>query len=625
MGRRHKSIRWSEKNEMDLLANLDFVIYNILDETGRYGSAENVLRNLESELPKPSRTQKQIDRRLKKVWEDYSTSSESWSTYEAIYREGTKILGLPSSLKAQVQVELGILKTNQRLKAVDTPRKTRSASRNLPADSSYTNGFQVASSERIPSIRQRKHWSQSPEHSQSKRIKEEPILNKHFLRKVPKEKRLRRAGRIIRSTPTNSDCTLSRPPSITITPARDNYRGGTTLGEIQFSEAASQSLLYTGKFKGKPAFDYNDATSTMLISNTQIFTQGDETLLDLFNDIEFFRGKLSILEKVDRHTVENTRVRQGIQANSLSGIVDEQNKTISELKQRLNDQAFARQLLGKENGKREIPNRDRIKSSYEDMRKNILGLSVLEDVHYYTAGEIGLLDGIDSTTLKNRALGNTPHSPIQDDESHSLDVWVQSLTGAAVCEWIFNESYQCIAMMNTPLLDGYRRSLSSIEVLQAVDSVAHQFVVNSRHFKEVFLPRTAKKLARRLFCVLDPLVKGKYSVGEEDFEEELDSIFRSALEIKTHGMTTNHILELIWPSRSTVFERDSMAEEPLGYYSDGSNNTVRGAKKVLLTLVPGLRAYSYDRQVVDYCNFTSGDEKGLGDGDLIAHALVITR
>lgn len=163
---------------MDLLANLDFVIYNILDETGRYGSAENVLRNLESELPKPSRTQKQIDRRLKKVWEDYSTSSESWSTYEAIYREGTKILGLPSSLKAQVQVELGILKTNQRLKAVDTPRKTRSASRNLPADSSYTNGFQVASSERIPSIRQRKHWSQSPEHSQSKRIKEEPILNK---------------------------------------------------------------------------------------------------------------------------------------------------------------------------------------------------------------------------------------------------------------------------------------------------------------------------------------------------------------------------------------------------------------------------------------------------------------
>lgn len=234
------------------------------------------------------------------------------------------------------------------------------------------------------------------------------------------------------------------------------------MGEIQFSEAASQSLLYTGKFKGKPAFDYNDATSTMLISNTQIFTQGDETLLDLFNDIEFFRGKLSILEKVDRHTVENTRVRQGIQANSLSGIVDEQNKTISELKQRLNDQAFARQLLGKENGKREIPNRDRIKSSYEDMRKNILGLSVLEDVHYYTAGEIGLLDGIDSTTLKNRALGNTPHSPIQDDESHSLDVWVQSLTGAAVCEWIFNESYQCIAMMNTPLLDGYRRSLSTI-------------------------------------------------------------------------------------------------------------------------------------------------------------------
>lgn len=179
MGRRHKTIRWSQTDEVNLLANLDFVINNILDETGRYGTTEDVLRNLEFEFPEPRRTQEQIDRRLKEVWEDYSTSSESWSTYEAIYRYGTHILeGLPSDLKDHVEVELGILKANQRLMAVDTPRKTRSASRNLPTESSCANGFRVASSERTPSKSQRKHGGQSPEHSPPKRIKQEPIPNK---------------------------------------------------------------------------------------------------------------------------------------------------------------------------------------------------------------------------------------------------------------------------------------------------------------------------------------------------------------------------------------------------------------------------------------------------------------
>jgi hypothetical protein len=200
----------------------------------------------------------------------------------------------------------------------------------------------------------------------------------------------------------------------------------------------------------------------MRIFNTQAFTQDDETLLDLYNDIEFFRRKLSELEKVDRHIVENMRVQRSIQAESLPGIVEERNKTIAELKQRLNDQAFAQQLLGKENSKQELPNRNRIKSSYEDMRKNILGLSVFGDVYYFTADEISLYNSIDLTALKDRALGHTLQSPRRDDVSRSLDVWIQSLTGAAVCEWIFKESYQCIAMMNTPLLDGYRRSLSTI-------------------------------------------------------------------------------------------------------------------------------------------------------------------
>jgi hypothetical protein len=39
---------------------------------------------------------------------------------------------------------------------------------------------------------------------------------------------------------------------------------------------------------------------------------------------------------------------------------------------------------------------------------------------------------------------------------------IQSLTGAAVCEWVFNGKIQCTAMMSSPLLEGYRRHLGTI-------------------------------------------------------------------------------------------------------------------------------------------------------------------
>jgi hypothetical protein len=156
-----------------------------------------------------------------------------------------------------------------------------------------------------------------------------------------------------------------------------------------------------------------------------------------------------------------------------------------------------------------------------------------------------------------------------------------------------------------------------------VDSTAHQFVVDSHHFQEIFIPRTAERLAKRLMDVLDSLVRGKYSVGREDFEEDVKAIFRSALEIKTLGMTTNYILEFIWPYRSAAFESDSMVEEALGRYTKDIDGSETKVQKVLLTLVPGLRVYRYGRQFVDYCNFTSDGEKELGKSDLVAHALVL--
>jgi hypothetical protein len=173
MGR--KTILWTDKNEVDLLANLQFVIEKIYKETGRYGTTDDVLRNLESELPEPRRTQDQIDRRLRRFWKDHNPNPEPWRTYEDIYRFGIGSLEtLDSSLKDQVEEELDILRENQKLKAACTPRKTRNESRNVVAESSGPKGVDVASSARTPTKSRRTLRCQSPPHSASKRSRKNP-------------------------------------------------------------------------------------------------------------------------------------------------------------------------------------------------------------------------------------------------------------------------------------------------------------------------------------------------------------------------------------------------------------------------------------------------------------------
>ncbi|KAH8592078.1 hypothetical protein B0O99DRAFT_630411 [Bisporella sp. PMI_857] len=627
MGR--KTISWSETDENQLLANLDFVIEKVRKENREYGTTQDILRRLETALPE--RTQDAMSRKLKKLWRNYNKNPGPNATYMDIYRRGSRSLGtLPPKLKDQIKDQVRNIDQIQRLGDVGTPRKTRSVSRNLFADLGSAAAAQLASSERTPTKNSRKRGSQSPQSPASKRIKQElvPLSKKLFKEvtaivhhsievQVPKIR--------TRSTPIPSEPSLHDVPSLLTSPEKEECRG-TTLDGSQPLENAVQSLLYADNRKGSPASNYENISPPMPIFNTQIFAQGNETLLDLFHDNEYFRKELSKWEKRDRHVVENERFWHGIQANSIPNVVEERNNTIADLKQRLRDQAFAKGLPIKGYERKSLPNRNKIKTTHEDMVKNIMSLPMLEDI-LYTVDDIKDAASGDLTALISRILSNTSPPLKPDDVSLSLEVWVRSLIGAAICEWIFKESYQCVAMMNTPLLDGYRRSLSTLcndDILRVVDSMAHQFVVKSDNFKTIFIASTAKKHAKRLWEALAPLVKGRYSSEENKFEAELEGIFRSALKIKTRGATTDYIFELIWPSRNAAFDSDFMIDEAMGGHTN-SSNTKEKAKKVLLTLVPGLRAYSYERQFVDYCNFTSGNEKGLGNGDLVAHALVVTQ
>lgn len=67
-----------------------------------------------------------------------------------------------------------------------------------------------------------------------------------------------------------------------------------------------------------------------------------------------------------------------------------------------------------------------------------------------------------------------------------------------------------------------------------------------------------------------------------------------------------------------------MVEESLEGTTGNQPPCNQEAKRVMLALVPGLRVYSYDRKLVDYCGFTKGDE-GLEQPSLVAQALVVAQ
>ena len=157
-----------------------------------------------------------------------------------------------------------------------------------------------------------------------------------------------------------------------------------------------------------------------------------------------------------------------------------------------------------------------------------------------------------------------------------------------------------------------------------VDSVAHECLVDNHHFKEAFLRRTAETLANRLLTALAPLVKDKYRLEESSFEDELAGIFLLALEIKMLGMTPRHMFEFIWPSRNAKFDSDLMTEDILANDTNGKDLCDHEGKKVILTLVPGLRVHSCDRKLMDSRNFTTNGENGSGPSDLIVRARVLT-
>ncbi|KAE9377464.1 hypothetical protein N431DRAFT_553915 [Stipitochalara longipes BDJ] len=614
------NIKWSEDDTVELLANLELVVKRIRENSGWAGKKE-VLQKLQPRLRRP-RTVNQIENKLKSL-----NGSERPKTVEDVYRHGiSRMQSLDVGLKLKVQEEIRTIKSKEVCVVVSTPRQLRSGSQNLGVEASRSKRGSTIFVERTPTRSMPRTRREEPEDLASKFDE-----NKSLPRKTPRSWDTPRQRFLSRLTTTPSCASIADTEErIKSSQSSDTCREGDTYEDCSLNTPSLRNALklpfYATELQDTPTIDYDDPNTIKQIPEQAILDRSHETLRDLFNDNLYFRKKWSDSEERRGKLDRNQRLRHSLLApgsadvlQTMADTIEIQNEKINTLQRQLGNQKILQQFLMLGKGE-EVPlNQSQIQNSHKKMRREFRSLSIMDCFQH---------PGETSACIESQDLNELKSKVSIDVHSYPVGLVIQSFTGAAVCEWVFNEKIQCTAMMSSPLLEGYRCHLGTIcgeLALRNVDLAAHQWVIDEdKHFQEQFLPRTAAKLADRLLNALGPFIKHK-GKSEAKLKIRLESIFCAALNIKTFAMIGKNVFECIWPAHDSVFEKTFMEEDSSEGTTGIQDSSKQRGKMVMLALVPGLRVYRYDRKLVDYCGFTRGGEEGLEQPSLVAQAVVMAQ
>ncbi len=185
-----------------------------------------------------------------------------------------------------------------------------------------------------------------------------------------------------------------------------------------------------------------------------------ETLRDLFNDNLYFRRKWLDSEERRKKNDRNGRLRHSLLApgsadvlQTMADTIETQNEKINILQRQLSNQKFLQQFLTLGRGE-EVPfNQAEIQIHHAKIKRDFRSLSIMTCFQHPRET---------SAYFESRDLNDLKLKVSSELSGYPIGLVVQSLTGAAICEWVFNGKMQCTAMMNTPLLEGYRYHLSTI-------------------------------------------------------------------------------------------------------------------------------------------------------------------
>jgi hypothetical protein len=189
-------------------------------------------------------------------------------------------------------------------------------------------------------------------------------------------------------------------------------------------------------------------------------TCSHETMQELINENVSLRKKLSDMAEKCNRLDHNERLKNSLQVfrplgleqriKDLEDRMKRQNQEILDLRlQRKNLKPF-RLFLEPDSSRRVENNMERIKDCHGQMERSLESLSIRSNYQQSAWN----MESRDLSELKYRALGNWSY-----DGSDPVGRLVQSLTGAAVCDWVFHTKFQCVDMMNTMILEAYRELL----------------------------------------------------------------------------------------------------------------------------------------------------------------------
>lgn len=159
--------------------------------------------------------------------------------------------------------------------------------------------------------------------------------------------------------------------------------------------------------------------------------------------------------------------------------------------------------------------------------------------------------------------------------------------------------------------------------LRNFDIAAHRSVVQDEDFREIYLSRTATRLAERLFAALSKVsTSDKMSGQEDDIKKQLENVFFHALTIKYEVMLCKDKFDIIWPTSNSIFEKSLMDIYPPDLARAARNSPESEIARVQLVIVPGLQCYTYDRKLVDDSAFLKAGEVRVGNPTPISSAIV---
>ncbi|KAF2109608.1 hypothetical protein BDV96DRAFT_691638 [Lophiotrema nucula] len=638
MGRKRKgrASQWTDEDLAELLANLDHLLdggpkvtIGGMNQKEVDARINLILSNLEKKMASKYSAQ-QIKQKLFETYKMGDPDNAEWNWRSVFSWGSSQMRSLDKEMRDLIRTKVLIIECmteGRQPRAashyVETPKKMRqglSTYHNAPR-SRKRNKRSTTSATPTRVIKSR---TSTPRQSSRKR---RTIVAQHPLIASPVSHHMKKSRSAIPETPPPQSPLLSEPiESVRNHPRAQRVEVRITNGLARRTEDAPRvnNIGHQGSTQFQNRYDIHYEDSQVLLA--ELFALRKEL------DLEREENRALKRERAERDAFMS---RTHGDSNEFMKELKRKQRRINDLKAQQDEHAFLKPFFTLSTGQLKDLDLPLVQRKHASMRSQLVDIGMINDFRAFPRGKqrAQLLAASHELQALQRQLSSharpdVESGPIAEVSAQHL---VQSLVAVAVRDWVFYERFTSTATMEVPLLDAYRHHLSNLcdpEVLRSIDFAAHRRVFDQNFFKEAIFPKMASRLERRLIVALGPILpsRPRYNEGDEEADEallrqRLNGIFCDALELKLLAMVSKDMFECIWPPLDTPFDPDTMETERTRFCVDDAESN--NSKRVRLVLVPGLRSYEHDRQMVDYFGFKREHEQCTGSYRTLQKAVVL--